>query len=300
MDLASLRIFKAVAEHGGVNRAAASLHRVPSNVTTRVKQLEEALGTKLFVREKNRLALSAEGKVLLNYANQLLRLSAEAQTALRGGKPHGTLRIGSLESTAATRLPALLSRYHALYPEVRVELVTGTSGALVARVHAQELEAAFVAEPFSEAGLDMRGAFAEALVLIAPKTHARIRSPKDLGKRTVIAFAAGCSYRRRLETWLSEGKVVPEQTMEFQSYHAIVACVAAGCGIAVVPRSVIRATPGQAEVSVTALPGAIAKTRTQLVWRPGYQSTALDALKRLLPLSAEKGGVSAVRPVVGK
>lgn len=288
MDLASLRIFKAVADQGGVNRAARSLHRVPSNVTTRVKQLEEELGAKLFVREKNRLALSAEGKVLLNYANQLLRLSAEAQAALRSGKPRGTLRIGSLESTAATRLPPLLSRYHLMYPEVRVELMTGTSGALISRVHDQELEAAFVAEPFNGTGLEMQGAFVEELVLIAPKTHARIRSPKDLGNRTVIAFAAGCSYRRRLETWLSNGKVVPEQTMEFQSYHAIIACVAAGCGIAVVPRTVIRATPAEMEVSVTTLPRAVANTRTQLVWRTGYQAVALEAMKKLLTASALK------------
>jgi DNA-binding transcriptional LysR family regulator len=288
MDLAALRIFKAVADQGGVNSAARSLHRVPSNVTTRIKQLEEELGAKLFVREKNRLALSAEGKVLLNYANELLRLSAEAQAAMRSSKPHGTLRIGSLESTAAARLPPLLSRYHALYPHVRVELVTGTSGALISRIHDRDIEAAFVAEPFSDANLDMQAAFVEELVLIAPKDHPRIRSPGDVGKRTVIGFAAGCSYRRRLETWLSDGRVVPEQTMEFQSYHAIVACVAAGCGIAMVPRAVIRATPGEAEVSVSALPPVVGKARTQLVWRPGYQSTALEAMKQILSAPALK------------
>lgn len=288
MDLASLRIFKAVAERGGVSSAARALHRVPSNVTTRIKQLEEELGATLFVREKRRLALSAEGKVLLGYANELLRLSAEAQAALRNGKPHGTLRIGSLESAAATRLPPLLSRYHALYPRVRVELVTGTSGALVSRIHEQDIEAAFVSEPFSDGGLDMQSAFVEELVLIAPGDHPRIRSPGDLSSRTVIAFAAGCSYRRRLEAWLGESKVVPEHTMEFQSYHAIVACVAAGSGIAIVPRSVIRGTPAQSEVSVTTLPPAVARTRTQLVWRSGYHSTALEVLKRLLPPPALK------------
>src|ERR1041385_6937007 len=104
MDLAALEIFKAVVEQGGVNKAAARLHRVPSNVTTRVRQLEAQLGTKLFLREGRRLTLSAEGKVLLDYANQLLRLSSEARSALRSGKPRGTLRIGSLESTAAAPL----------------------------------------------------------------------------------------------------------------------------------------------------------------------------------------------------
>jgi DNA-binding transcriptional LysR family regulator len=282
MDLAALRIFKAVAEYGGVNKAAAKLHRVPSNVTTRVKHLEESLGTKLFVRQNRRLALSQEGRLLLTYADRLLRLSSEAETALRNGKPRGTLRIGALESTSATRLPPILARYHQLYPDVQMELATGTSGALVARVHKQDIEAAFVAEPFNAHGLETQTVFVEELVLITPKSSGRIRTPKDIGKRTVIAFPAGCSYRRRLEAWFATAKLLPDRVMEFQSYHAIVACVAAGSGIAVVPRSVIEMTHGGREVVVSALPAAVAKSRTQLVWRPEHHSVALEALKKLL------------------
>src|SRR6266576_1647103 len=163
MDLTALKIFKSVVEHGGINKAAARLHRVPSNVTTRIKQLEEQLGAKLFLRLGRRLSLSAEGKLLLTYADQLLRLSSEAEAALRNGKPRGTLRIGALESTAASRLPPVLSRYHALYPEVLIELVTGTSGALVSHVHKQDVEAAFVAEPFNAEGLETQTVFAEEL-----------------------------------------------------------------------------------------------------------------------------------------
>lgn len=286
MDLAALEIFKAVVEQGGVNKAAARLHRVPSNVTTRVRQLEERLGAKLFLREGRRLTLSAEGKVLLNYANQLLRLSSEARAAMRSSKPRGTLRIGSLESTAAARLPPVLSRYHSLYPDVQVELTTGTSGALVNRVHAQEIEAAFVAEPFNAAGLDTLTVFQEELVLIAPKTHARVRAPGDLRNLTVIAFANGCSYRRRLEAWLGSDKLHPDRVMEFQSYHAIVACVAAGTGIAVVPKSVLEMTSAGRQVGAFPLPAAIAKAKTQLAWRPNHHSIALDALKAVLAAAA--------------
>lgn len=286
MDLASLRIFKAVVEQGGITRAAAKLHRVPSNVTTRVKQLEEALGTKLFTRAGRQLALSPQGKVLLTYAEQLLRLSDEAQTVLRDGKPHGTLRIGALESTSGSRLPPLLSRYHLMYPEVQLELVTGTSGALVSRIHKQEIEAAFVAEPFNADGLETMPAFLEQLVLIAPRSSPRIRSPRDVASRTVIAFATGCSYRRRLEAWLGGAKVAPGRVMEFHSYHAIVACVAAGTGIAVVPRSVIHMALGEKDVAITPLPQEIAQARTRLAWIAGHHSVALQAMKTLLATRA--------------
>jgi len=279
MDLAGLRIFKTVAETGGITKAAARLHRVPSNVTTRVRQLEESLGTPLFHRHKRRLTLSAEGKLLLAYAERLLRLSSEAQAALRSGVPRGTLRIGSLESTAATRLPRMLSRYHAAYPEVRLELVTGTTGALVAWVLGGDIEAAFVAEPFTAEGLESLHAFTEELVLVAAKGFPRIRSAKEIGHTPILAFATGCSYRRRLEAWLGGSGIAPEQVMEYGSYHAIIACAAAGSGVAVVPRSVIRAVRLDKELRIQPLPQAVARARTLLVWRKGHKSTALDALQ---------------------
>lgn len=282
MDVVELEIFKTVAEQGGVNRAAAALHRVPSNVTTRVKQLEEKLGTRLFHRQGRRLVLSSEGKVLLAYADRVLRLCSEAQAALKGNTPQGTLRLGSLESTAATRLPPILARYHTTYPAVRVELVTGTSGALVNKVLGEEVEAALVAEPFSAAGLETELAFVEELVLITPKSYPKIRTPKDVGARTVLAFTTGCSYRRRLEAWLGRANIVPERVMEYGSYHAIVACAAAGSGIAVVPRSVLRAVAAEDQVAVHALPAKIAEAKTKLIWRRGHQSSVLDALRNEL------------------
>ena len=276
LDLDALHIFRTVAEEGGITRAAAKLNRVQSNVTTRVKQLEERLGTQLFQRHARKLTLSPEGKVLLVYADELLRLSHEAQAAMKSGTPRGLLRIGTLESTAATRLPPVLSRYHLEYPDVQMELATGTSGALAARVLAFELEAAFVAEPFPMQGLDMDHAFDEELVLI---------SPKGLAPRTVIAFPAGCSYRRRLEEWLGSQSIVPARVMEFASYHAIIACVAAGTGIAIVPRSVLKVVGAEKQVVVRKLPAHIGQARTQLIWRKGHQSIALDALRQLVSVA---------------
>ena len=274
LDLDALHIFRTVAEQGGITKAATKLNRVQSNVTTRVKQLEERLGTQLFQRHARKLTLSPEGKVLLVYADELLRLSHEAQAAVRSGTPRGAFRIGTLESTAATRLPPLLSRYHRAFPDVQMELATGTSGALVARVLAFELEAAFVAEPFTGDGLDTQHAFDEELVLIAP------RGPREV--RTVIAFSAGCSYRRRLEEWLGTQSVVASNVMEFASYHAIIACVAAGTGMAIVPKSVLKTVGASKQLTVRKLPPRTARARTMLIWRKGHQSIALGALRALL------------------
>jgi DNA-binding transcriptional LysR family regulator len=81
VEFSQLRIFQAVAEEGSITRAAERLHRVPSNLSTRLKQLEEQLGVELFVRERQRLQLSPAGKVLLDYTAKLFALHDEAHAA---------------------------------------------------------------------------------------------------------------------------------------------------------------------------------------------------------------------------
>lgn len=282
LDLDALQIFKTVADQGGVARAAAHLNRVQSNVSTRLKQLETSLGTPLFRRQNRRLVLSDQGRVLLSYADRLLRLSAEAQSAVREGALQGVLRIGTMESTAAARLPPILAAYHEAWPKVRIELVTGTSGALAAKVRNYEIEAAFVAQPFPADGLAAMDAFKEELALISPLAWAPIGSAKDLVNRSVIAFAAGCSYRRILESWLNQEGIAPDKVMEFASYHAIVACVAAGTGVAIVPRSVLAVLGAEHSVRVGALSGSHGQALTQLVWRADDDTPALQALRSRL------------------
>lgn len=296
IDLESLAIFRTVVEEGGVIRAAEKLHRVPSNVTTRIRQLEEHVGVRLFRREGRTLRLSAEGRTLLGYTVRLLRLADEAVDELRTGNPRGPFRLGSLESTAGTRLAPILSRYHARNPGVVVELVTGTTGALVNRVLSFEIEAAFVSEPFTAAELESVPVFSEELVLITPKDITRVRTAKDLGRRTMIAFAQGCSYRKRLEDWLGSDNMMPERAIEFASYQGMIACVVAGTGFAIVPRSVLAALQATDKVNRHRLPDRIATNRTHLVWR-GQPSLALEALFDLLPLRDAAGRQSrAIAP----
>jgi DNA-binding transcriptional LysR family regulator len=280
LDLEALHIFRAVAQHGGITKAAARLNRVQSNVTTRVKQLEDRLGTELFHRRNRKLMLSPEGKLLLGYAERLLRLSTEAEAALRNGKPHGVFRLGTIESVAATRLPPILSRFHREHPQVQVDLATGTTDVLITKVLDFEIEAAFVAQPFDTDELEMRPAFDEELVLIGPKDFPKIVKPQDIGQQTVIAFSTGCAYRRVLENWLYQAKVVPERILEFASYHTIVACVAAGTGVALVPRSVLHTLRAQGDVNICKVPSSIAKAKAMLIWRRGWRSASLNALMK--------------------
>lgn len=107
MNFADLQVFKSVVDEGGVIKAASKLHRVPSAVTTRIKQLEASMGVKLFHRNKQRLHLSPAGELLLDYADRLIQLSNEARDVVSGTTPRGVLKLGALESTTASRLPPI-------------------------------------------------------------------------------------------------------------------------------------------------------------------------------------------------
>jgi DNA-binding transcriptional LysR family regulator len=281
MDLVDLKIFVTVVREGGIGRAASKLHRVQSSVTTRIKQLESSMGVALFHRNKQRLHLSPSGEQLLSYAERILALSDEARRAVSGSPPMGALRLGALESTAASRLPTVLSAFHRTYPHVRIELSTGTNDALTNSVLEQRLDAAFVAEAPISKELAVQPAYREQLVLVSHVGHRRISRPNDVSGDCVIAFPNGCAYRRILQRWLGERRLATFHFLELSSYHAIVACVAAGTGVALVPASVLE-TVGRTDVRVHKLPRVISEVTTPLIWRSNEYSAPVLALRDLV------------------
>lgn len=282
MELADLAIFRTVVHEGGVTRAAGRLNRVQSGVTTRIRQLEAELGVALFIREGKRMQVSPAGRVLLDYADRLLALAEEAKSALGDGTPRGRLRLGSMESTAAARLPALLARFHGAYPAVQLELRTGPTAPLLAEVIAGRLDCALVAGPVDDERLSVRPVFEEELVLIAPPGQPPLRSARDVVARTLLTFEAGCAYRQRLENWLAAAGVLAERTVELSSYHAMIGCAAAGMGVAMVPKSLLARLPVDGAVSVHALPARFSRAPTVLIHRAGPPGAAVRAFAELL------------------
>jgi DNA-binding transcriptional LysR family regulator len=289
MELSDLRIFQAVVRAGGITRAATQLHRVQSNITTRVKQLEEKLGAELFPREGKKLQLTPAGMVLLDYADRLLALAQEAREALLDRSPRGLLRLGAMESTAAIRLPEPLSDYHRRYPEVTIELQSGNPPQLCARLVAGEIEAALIAEPVPDGPFEALAVYEEELVIVAAAHEPRIRSARDVKNRTILAFEPGCPHRARLEAWFGRARQMPDRIVEMSSYHALLGCAAAGMGVALLPRSVLDAFPARDAVSVHPLPAAHGRLRTMLIWRQGIQAPKIRALAETLLASRKRG-----------
>ena len=283
MNLSSLEIFRTVAVEGSVTKAAVKLNRVQSNISTRIKQLEQHLKKNLFLRQNRSLTLTPDGHLLLSYADRLLQLSMEATEALNEGKPRGVFRIGAMESTAAARLPEILSRYHHLYPDVEIELETDTAGGLMDRLLNHDIEIAFAAEPVSFETITTQPVFEEELVLVAPRPFPPLENTNEISGKTVVAFKTGCAYRRYLEEWLLESGIVPGAVIAMGSYVAILACVSAGTGFAAIPRSVLDTVSSKGQFQLYPLPDKFSRIKTLLAWRSDYKSVKLDALKELLP-----------------
>ena len=281
MNFADLQVFKSVVDEGGVIRAASKLHRVPSAVTTRIKQLEASMGVKLFHRDKQRLHLSPAGQLLLDYAERLIQLSEEARDVVSGTTPRGVFKLGALESTTASRLPPILAGFHARYPEVRLELVTGTNDSLLGLLAERRLDAAFIAEQPTGRAFEHTPVFSERLTLISSADRPPIKRPRDVEGLSLIAFPEGCAYRRVLQRWLGTDSLVSFRVLELASYHAIIACVTAGTGIALIPESVLATMP-HVKVLQHPIPKAQGQITTPLVWRRGEISPSVLALRTLL------------------
>jgi DNA-binding transcriptional LysR family regulator len=289
MDADDLRIVDAVARIGSMNRAAAELNMVQSNVTSRIRLLEEELGVQLFVRHSRGVEPSEAGRRLLSYAEQIRALFQEAITAVKeDGTPKGKLRIGMLETTAGQRLPTLVARYAQQYPKVDLAILTGTTSSLIQQVTERELDGAFVAGPVHHQELSEEPLFVEELVLVSPLV---VRNFDDLAKvenLKVIVLQQGCSYRQRLGSIL-DGLGIAYVVMEFASLDAIITCITAGVGVTLLPRTLVDKLWRDQSVTVHKLPLDQAQIETVFVRRQDRHPTS--ALNAFLKMSREVSNI---------
>ncbi|WP_267548921.1 LysR family transcriptional regulator [Rhizobium rhizogenes] len=295
MNISDLRLFEAVSRHGSMNRAAQELHTVQSNVTARIRVLEEELGVSLFQRHARGVSTTPAGQRILPFVGRITKLLADARAAAQDdGSPSGALLLGSLETTTALRLSPLLSDFAKAYPEVRLVVTTSTTRKLLDEVIECRLEGAFVAGPVSHPDLDQEVVFQEELVLITSRS---IHSMDELAKisdlRTIV-FQIGCSYRQRLETLLAEMGIVTAKPLEFGSLDAIISCVSAGVGIALLPKGIVAAAWQDGRVAVHELPPERSLVDTLFVRRSdAYTSSAMTALLDMVRPKSATGPLSS-------
>ncbi len=282
MELSDLKVFLAVVEQGGVNRAAEQLHRVPSNITARIKKLESDLGQDLFVRERNRLTLSSAGHQLTHYAKSMLAMAHEAREKINNHTEAGQLKVGAMEAVAASRLSPVLKTFHQQHPKTQLQIATGPTGMLVDQIEAGELDIALVADIRPTARLHSVPVFSEKLTLVSATSHRPIKRPSDIQPAaSLLAFNPLCAYRARFLQWLGT-QTVQHKVIEIQSYHGLLNCVAAGMGVGVVPENVLALYPFVDDLAQHALPKKIADSRTWAISQKGKQTSQIEGFYNVL------------------
>lgn len=284
MDFTTLEIFLAVAERSSVTRAAGEVGRAPSNVTNRIRALEEELGVALFDRDGKKMTLTREGRLFRSYATRLVALGDEARNALKPTAMPDILRLGSMESTAASRLPPVLQAINRAHPDLALRLTMGSTEELTRAVRAEEIDCALIARlPNDIAGhadmldeLDGDPIYREDVLIVLPGSHPPIKTVSDVQAAWLAALEPGCTYRRVAEQWVRPAGTIAIK--EVSSYHAILASVAAGDAIGVMPRSVfdLMDWPGDTRTH------SLSEIETLLIHRKETRSPAIELLRRAL------------------
>jgi DNA-binding transcriptional LysR family regulator len=300
MDVADLKTLAAVARHGSMNKAASELHTVQSNVTARIRALEDELGLPLFQRHARGVTITPAGRRILPFVERITKLIAEARSAARDdGVPNGSLMLGGLETTMALRLSPLFPAFARAYPEVRLIVHAGTTAKLVADVIECRLDGAFVSGPIDQPQLYQEAIFKEELVLASSPAITSLKALAKAVDLKTIVFQRGCSYRQRLETVLTGMGIVLAQPLEFGSLDAIIGCVSAGVGVTLLPKGVVAPAAAAGKIALHSLPKEYARADTLFIRRQdSYASSALTTfldMARRVQGTPKAGRLVAVR-----
>lgn len=276
-----LRVFLMVAEESSVTKAAHRLGYVQSNVTARIQQLEINLGTKLFHRHARGMSVTPDGNTLRTYAEKIIYLLEDARKAVQDSPvPRGPLGIGAIDTAAAVRVPTVLAKYHDNYPEVDLSLVTGSTEYLLEQVLQSQLDGAFVNGPIEHIDLIQETIFREELVLVSNRKE---MDPTILKSKTLLVFRRGCTYRTKLEQWLSTEGILTPRAMEFGNLDAILGAVRAGLGVTLLPKSVVERIESDGSVSSHPIPLPYGQSSTVFIRRQDrFVTSALSAFIGIL------------------
>ncbi|MFW1678535.1 LysR family transcriptional regulator [Pontibacter sp. JAM-7] len=274
--MVNLKTFVAVVESGGVQAASRVLNTVQSNVTARIRRLEEELHASLFYRSGRSLKLTPAGNLLLDYAEKLLHLEQQAVQALHQmGSASGELRIGAMESFAAGRLPGLLQALRRRHPTLQPRVNSASSAELIDAVLEHRLDCAFVGGPVEHELLDVAPVVTEKLVLVSAKEGAV--------EDTFIMFRPGCAYRQRAEAWLQERGKVATQVLEMGTQEGILGCVAVGLGMTMLPQHVVEQSAYFSALKLETLPARYSAVPTLLIsHRDAISMLGVESIKMLI------------------
>ncbi len=242
MEIRQLRAFMAIAESGTFTAGALRVHITQAAISMQIRQLENELGARVFVRAPRHVILTEAGEHLLQRARQILREhdAAVDEIAALAGAERGRLRIGSASAMILTDpLPKILKELRRQHPAAEVAVISGTSETLVDQILAGELDIAFVSLPVDVRGIQTERLSEDQLVAIASPRHKlakqRTISAYTLAGEKLILGERGGNTRRLIDLFFAQAGVSLHVAMELSRQAAIRRMVEEDMGVGIVP-----------------------------------------------------------------
>jgi len=195
MEINDLRIFQSVAYEKSISKAALKLGYAQSNITMRIKVLENKLSTTLFIRNNKGTMLTHNGEKLLKYADKILELVYEANEEFLPAQASSSIKIGATQTISASILPKLFSLFYEKNPEVSLILKTEKQEVLIDMLIKGELDGAFIPGEIASSKIKKVITFKEELVLVSSKS---INDTNKLNAPIIVISDINCPYRKLL------------------------------------------------------------------------------------------------------
>jgi DNA-binding transcriptional LysR family regulator len=279
MNTNDLKIFESVAANESFTRAAEAMFTVQSNVTARIKSLEEEFGAELFTRTSRKVTLTSAGEMLMHYSKQIDHLVQEAKNGIqKSNQVSGHLKIGCIETTMALKVPDILTHFTEAYPEVDLEFKSNKRSELINDVISYKLDAAFVSAPVNMPELEQIVIKEEQLVIIMSANAPDMKNLLASKPVKIVVFDQGCVFRARLESWLNSKGIIQYKSTVLNSLEGIVNFVEAGFGISILPVELIHHCYKGRKLKTLQLNKELGTMTTVLIFRKNVpQSRALKA-----------------------
>ena len=285
MDINHLEVFLAVAQERSFSRAAETLHRTQPAVSQAIRRLETELGESLFDRSSKDGTLTAAGRVLLDFSQQMLNLRHHAHSAIRELRDlhRGKLSLGANEYTVMSLLP-LIPIFRARHPHIKIEIKRSLASRIPGEIIGRDVEIGVVSFKPSDPAIKFISIGVDELALVVPRTHPlagkEVVSVRDLGAEAFIAHNVPSPYRDKVIKTFEKHRTPLNISLEMPTLESIKRLVEEGLGIALIPR-----LAAQIEIERKQLVGLVVREmkferRLHLIYRKG--ATLSHAAKAFL------------------
>jgi LysR family hydrogen peroxide-inducible transcriptional activator len=250
LELHQLRYFCAVARTGNFTRAAEQEHVAQPSLSQQILKLEDELGSRLFDRLGRKASLTQCGESFLLRAQRVLNEVTEARKEIQemAGGNSGKIVLGTIPTIAPYFLPGRLSSFAKHYPAVQVSVVEEITSVLIARLHEGKIDLAVLALPVSGDELVSSELMREPLYVVLPEKHrlARKRAMelREIEDEPFLLLKDGHCFRDTAIAACRRTRIRPNVVFESGHFSTILAMVATGMGVSIVPEMAIERRPG--------------------------------------------------------